>query len=200
MIARTASCALAALLALPAGGCLSKSVSEPIRYFRPLAPEEATRPVETAAARDPAPLRLRRVEAASHLGARVARRTSDVEVGFDDLVRWTDPPATFLERALAHELFETRGLARSEAGSAPRLDVNLLAFEEVRAPERAATVAAHVSLLGDAAMLERTYTAQAPVRSGDPADLARAIGAALAEVVRAIGRDVEAALRAAKRS
>ena len=180
-------------------GCLSKTAVEPIRYFRPEPPTggEAAR---APAARAASPVWLRRVTAASHLHELMARRTSDVEIGFNDLERWTSPPASFVERALAVELFEALGVERSESARSPRLDVEVLAFEERMAPRHVATVALAVSLLDgrELSILERTFGADSPVDSNDPAAVARAMGIALDQAVRAAAAAIVEALPAVK--
>ena len=185
------------VLSALAAGCLSKSAVEPVRYFSPGPPPAATEAAAAAAtsAKAGAPIWLRRVTAASHLSERMARRTTDVEVGFNDLERWTDPPASLVERALARELFETRGLERADAGRTARLDVTVLAFEERLVPEHTSTVTIVVSLLDgrDMSILERTFTADSPLADSDPASVARAMGLALGQVVRTAAAAIVAA-------
>jgi ABC-type uncharacterized transport system auxiliary subunit len=203
---RLARLAPLAFLAL-AAGCLSKTAVEPIRYFRPEPPPDRAA-ARAPAARAPSPVWLRRVTAASHLHEPMARRTSDVEIGFNDLERWTSAPASFVERALAVELFEALGVERSESARSPRLDVDVLAFEERMAPRHVATVALAVSLLDgrELSILERTFTADSPVESAvesavdnsDPAAVARAMGIALDQAVRAAAAAIVDALPAAK--
>jgi ABC-type uncharacterized transport system auxiliary subunit len=184
---------LLALAAL-ATGCLSKPDVEPVRYFSPGPPPPA--PAAAQAARPPSPLWLRRVTSAGHLDHRMARRTSDVEIGFNDLERWTDPPALLVERALVHELFEALGVERADAGRTPRLDVHVLAFEERIVPDHAAAVTIVASLFDgrDLSILERTFTATSALDTSDPAVVARAMGLAMGEAVRAAATTVVGAL------
>jgi len=187
--------AIAASLATQTG-CLSKSVPEPTRYYRPALEEAATAgPARAKGARAPTPLRLRRVSAATHLRDRIAVRVSDVEVGFNDLERWTETPAVFVERALSAELFERRPLARTESGASARLDVEVRAFEESRAEGApAALVSIWISLADprDAALLERTFTARRAMDGRGADALARAATLALTEVVKAAAQAIEA--------
>jgi ABC-type uncharacterized transport system auxiliary subunit len=187
-----------ALALLPALlGCLPDvMVAEP-RYFAPLAPAA---PAETPAAwPGEAPLlRLRRVQSAVHLRERIVWRRSEAEFGFRELERWTQPPADWVEQWLARELFERRGLRRAIAGPHPLLQVDVLAFDEVLEPERAARVelTARLSDARGQALLERTYAAQQPLGGRDPGELSRAMGAALAGVVARLGGDASEALSA----
>jgi ABC-type uncharacterized transport system auxiliary subunit len=198
---KSLAAALALALAAPAAGCFGRGPQEPTRYFRPGSPPAAPRAAAEAAAGPAAPaLRLRRVVAAAYLQERMARRTSEVELGFSDLARWAEQPATYVERALARELFEARGLPRTEATSGAHLDVEVRAFEEVTAPAHTAAVALAVILADgrDAVLLERSFAAERPIEGSDPEAVARAMGAALEDAARAAARAVEAALRGAK--
>jgi hypothetical protein len=204
-ISRTAG-ALARGVALAAAlgtapGCLSKNVPEPTRYFEPPPPaqpekrEPAAPPAEDGT-HVPLVLRLRRVTGASHLKGPMVRRVSPVELGVDELERWTEMPATYIEWALERELFEARGLERAEGGAGPRLDVDVRAFEATAAPERSARVAFEVALYDkrEIAILVRAYEATSPLPRDDPTDFARAIAVARDEAVQAAARDIVAAL------
>ena len=142
---------LAALSALFALGCALTSKSDPIvpRYFTP----ERAGDVDRAAA---ALHRARRGAAArprdhaSHLDERLVYRDSDYELGYYQERRWTEAPDEYLKRRLARALFEERGLRRVVGGAAATLDVELIAFDEIRAPKRVARVQVIVRLLGPA--------------------------------------------------
>ncbi|HKE00434.1 MAG TPA: ABC-type transport auxiliary lipoprotein family protein [Planctomycetota bacterium] len=189
--------ALAASLAATAA-CLSKSPVEPVRYFTPELPAAVPASEKTAPTQRATALWIRRVVASSHLDERMARRTSEVEIGFDDLRRWTEDPAVYVERALARELFDERGLVRSDAGRVPRLDVDVRAFEERTTPNRTASIAIAVSLLDahGVALLDRTFSEQTSLSGDSPDALARAMGHSLAEVARSAAAAIDAALRA----
>lgn len=186
---RTALGALAAALLLPA--CLSelKPGDAPrVRYFN-AAPAPG---VVTARAEELPQLRLRHVDAAAHLGERMVWRSSEVEYGFYETRRWTDSPAAMLEEALSRELFETRGLRRTQSALATALDVELRAFEEWTGDEAAARVAVVARLFDadGAALLERTFEASIAIERDDPAAVARAMSRALGEVVRTVASEV----------
>lgn len=186
---RTALGALAAALLLPA--CLSalKPGDAPrVRYFSAVPVPGAV----TARADEMPSLRLRHVGAAAHLRERMVWRSSEVEYGYYETRRWTDLPAAMLEEALARELFETRGLRRTEAALAHALDVELRAFEERTGEEPAARVAL-VARLFDAdgtALMERTFEASVAIEREEPAAIARAMSRALGEVVRTVASEV----------
>ncbi|HEX7126198.1 MAG TPA: ABC-type transport auxiliary lipoprotein family protein [Thermodesulfobacteriota bacterium] len=194
---------IAAALAL--SGCLSGLVPAPPetpRYFRPdfLETEPAgTSGAAGVAGRAGLPLRLREVRASGSLGERIAWRASDVEVGFYEMLRWTDPPAALVEQALAREFYERRGFQRAVSGQAPALAVTVLAFEEVVAPAHEGRVALAVLLTESGrAVVDRVVVTRRPVPDHEASSLARALGDALAEAVEEIGAQVEEALHAAR--
>lgn len=181
----SARCAvvLLALALLPA--CLSglgPGDPEPIRYFSAAAPAGSV-PERMQSA--PA-LRLRRVTSGSHLRERMVWRVSDVEYGFYENNRWTEMPVAWLEQALARELFEVRGLRRTELSSAATLDVHLAAFEEILYPTHQARVALVVRLSDPRGetLLERTLERTEPIDGEDLARVAEATARALGTVVR----------------
>jgi ABC-type uncharacterized transport system auxiliary subunit len=182
-------------LALLLCGCLpAVMVAEP-RYFAPLVPPAAAEQRVAASASSPL-LRVRPVTAALHLRERMVWRRSGSEFGFHELVRWTQPPARWVDQWLARELFEQRGMRRALAGARPLLRVELLAFDEILEPQRAVRVE-FSALLSDplgVALLERTYVAERPVEGRGPAGVARAMGAALAEAISSLGADTQDAL------
>ena len=188
------------LLALVAtSACVT--TPDPPRYFRPQAPARAEAAEERGAsgaaalASDSPRLTLARIEAAEHLGERIVRRRSEVEFGFYDPERWTEPPARFLELAIARELFSRRGLRHAERG-APELQLRLLALEEILLPQHRARVRVWLRLVDPLreARLERWVEAEVPVAEEAAPALARALGVALDEVVREIADAVTRAL------
>lgn len=186
---RTLLGAACAALLLPA--CLSSlkpGDSPRVRHFS-AAP---TPGVVTAHAQKMPVLRLRHVDAAAHLRERMVWRSSEVEYGFYETRRWTELPGAMLEQALARELFETRGLRRTESALANSLDVELVAFEEWTGAEPAAHVAvvARLSDVEGTSRFERTFEASIAIERDDPAAVARAMSRALGEVVRAVASEV----------
>ena len=130
-----------------------------------------------------------------HLGDRIMWRRSDVEVGFYEQERWTQPPIRYLDRALSDALFVTKGLRRSERGSAA-LAVELLSFEEVLLPAHQVRVELQALLVDaeGAALLERRFAAKRAVASEDAEAMARAFGQALDEAVASLTDEVLRAL------
>ncbi|MDP3154275.1 MAG: ABC-type transport auxiliary lipoprotein family protein [Archangium sp.] len=174
---------------------LSKGELGTRRFFSPelVAPAVSTAPLTHLE------LRLGRVSAAACGSEAMMYRRSQFEVGFDHERRWTEKPEVYLRRALSQVLFEGSGVQSVMRGAAPVLEVELLEFEEVRAPSHVGRVKVAWSL-GD----ERVVWAQQTVRferpiassSGDAEGeaIVSALSGALHEAVEAIGQQVSAEL------
>lgn len=176
--------ALAVLAAALAVGCLLPQTAAEPRFFSPGVPPAAD-PVH----RDDAPeLRLRRVRAAAYLKNRMVWRNG-VEVGFYDLLRWTEAPARYAQEWLDDELFERRGFRRAVDPKAPQLVVRLSEFDELLAPSHEASVTLDATLLGPdrETLFEKSFSAKKPIAGDDPAAVASAFGEALTDVSGQIG-------------
>jgi cholesterol transport system auxiliary component len=194
---------IAAALALLLGaGCAltSKSDSLNLRYFTP---EGA--PVRTASSGPRADLhldlRLGKVNSASYIKDRIAFRASEYEIGFYDEMRWTEKPESYVRRALVRSLFDEHGIRQLVSGVGLVLDVDLDAFEEMRAPRHAAYVQITWVLHGPLLVVrQRTLTIERPltattseaVAAGLADALREAIGAMVAEVVTELSRSAAA--------
>ncbi len=176
------------------GACALTSKNTPLspRYFSPM-------PVDTEA-HAPMPslesgkqLRLGRIEAASHLDERLVFRDSAYEFGYYPERRWTETPDRYLKRQLSRVLFEQRGLRHVVSGSVLVLDVNLLSFEEIRAPKPLARVAVAVRLHDQHLVRwEETLTIDQPVRmtGGNGDAVVEALSQALGAMVERIADKV----------
>ncbi|MBX3259319.1 MAG: membrane integrity-associated transporter subunit PqiC [Labilithrix sp.] len=176
-----------ALLATLAGCALtSKGDVLAVRWFDP----ETSRPRLTSAAAGAAAgagraVELGRVTSGPSLRERIAYRDDAYEVGYYDDKRWTERPEVYVRRALARALFEDRGMRRALGGPAPVLEVEVLAFEELRGRAPAARIRLRVVLHDDRdALLERTFTVDRPVRAG---------AQGFEGIVEAMGRALDAA-------
>jgi cholesterol transport system auxiliary component len=174
--------------------CALTSKSEPIapRYF---SPERVSRAEKTAAPRLVAELRLGNITAASYLDERMVFRDSTVELGYYQEKRWTEAPEEYLRRQLERALFEEIGLRHVVSGSAPTLEVELTAFEEIRKPKRIARVQVSVRLQDSRLVRwEQTLTVDQPIGPAKDEELAdemvEAIGIALTTVVHQIAERV----------
>jgi ABC-type uncharacterized transport system auxiliary subunit len=196
----------ATVVLLLLAGCALTSKSKPleVRYFTPAhaAPPAASPPLAGPAPTAAAPaleLRLGRVDAASYLREKIAYRDSDHELGYYETLRWTEPPDAFVRRALARALYQQHGLEEVVSGVAPQLEVELTAFEEVRAPHHVVRVEMTWKLRDHRnVLLQRTVLVEKPVDDADPGAIAPAMGAALDEAVETIVTDVVAELTRAR--
>jgi cholesterol transport system auxiliary component len=168
-------------------GCALLSKQEPLvpRYFtpEPRVPAEAT--IAPAAVAETRQLRLGSVSGGAQLRGRIMYRNSAHELVYYDDLRWTEPPEIYLKRALARALFAEHGLSRVVSGSAPTLDVELVAFEEIRTPHQAGRVQVIMTLDDDrVGMLQQTITVEQEVRADAGAPGADAIVDALARALQ----------------
>lgn len=192
---------LGLLTLLLLGGCAltSKAEANFPHYFSPLLPR--AQPKQNTQ-RSGVELRLGRVSAGAHLREKMVYRTSGYEVGFYDNRLWTEKPTEYLRRALSQVLFEEEGLRSIISGSAPVLDVELVSFEELRAPQPAALVRVTFILRTErAVLLEQTLTVELPLAQAtlpvSPDAIAATLGDALRSVVHQVTRRVLEQLTAA---
>jgi len=183
----------AAAVALLASGCAFLSKNEPLqpRYFT-VEPEPKA---AAATARSDLKLRLGPVVAGSDIRQYLTIRSSDRELGYSADLRWTERPESYLRRALSRAFFEERGVQRVLSGVAPTLDVELVAFEEVRQAPARVRVAAVITLHdGRLVLLEKTFAQERPLgavkEAERPAAVARELGAAMAAMVEEIAGEV----------
>jgi cholesterol transport system auxiliary component len=183
------------LLLLQGCALLSKGDAMSPRYFSPAL--EPVRDSPQAGAR-PLELRIGQIEPAAHLSERIAYRVSDTELAYYDDRRWTESPEQFVRRALESELFETQAFRRVVSGDAATLDVEVLSFEELRAPERA-RLSLLITLRDQRhARFQRTILAEVPLDLAGKDDagpaLAKAMQSALARATKEIAERVSAEL------
>jgi len=187
-------------VALLATGCLYRDAPEP-RFFRPeSALLEGSDRAPSAAAPSTGPgvaLRLRPVRGTPLLRERIVWRTSSVEYGLYDQRRWSDLPASYIERALETALRATPGVRLTDETVAAVLRVEVVAFDEVLAPARVAAVSLVVKLSDGERLrlIDRTFSAEAQIGNEAPAATAVAMGKALDEVVGAVVVAVREALQ-----
>jgi len=190
VVAGTSGCALT-----------SKADVVNIRYFSP----EVVRPRLTGADAAPAPtspndaveVRLGRVSSGPNLRERIAYRDAAYELGYYEDWRWTERPETFVRRELGRSLFESHGFRRVLGGAAPTLEVEVIAFDDLRlSTGRAARVQLKVILFEDTGVvLEETITVDRPVAGDKPrieevvAAMAQALDAASEQVAVRVGAE-----------
>jgi cholesterol transport system auxiliary component len=169
-------------------GCALTERSKPIdiHYFAPVLGSAPLAPAEPELR-----VRLGRITASDHLRAPIAHRTSPVEIGVYDTRRWTDPPETYVRRVLERELV-SRGRGENEV----TLDVEVMAFEEVREPRLAGRVQLRYRLRDRQGLLASGLITQArDARSNDFAAVVAAIGKALDQAAVELARTTADAYR-----
>jgi cholesterol transport system auxiliary component len=197
---------IVALLAAGASGCALTSKAEvvQIRYFSP----EQVKPRLTGAGASSAPaapapndaleVRLGRVSSGPNLRERIAFRDAAYELGYYEAWRWTERPETFVRRELGRTLFEEHGLHRVFGGAAPTLDVEVIAFDDLRLkPGRAARVQLKAILGADDGVIwEDTITVDRPVSADKPEieDVVGAMAIALDAASEEVTNKVQSAL------
>jgi ABC-type uncharacterized transport system auxiliary subunit len=173
-------CSLALLA--PACALTSKSAPVEIRYYTP---EGIDAPRITAAPRPasarPPLLRIGRITAGSHLRTKIVVRKAANELATYDDDRWTESPEIYLRRSLERTLFEEERVARGYAGPIPVLDVELVAFEEVRRGDAVSGRVEIAFVLHDErdVLASGRFAFERPAASAAMRDAASAIGAAL---------------------
>jgi len=178
----------AIVLLVVAAGCFTRNAGEP-RFFRPASVllDDATEPAP-ASSHSPVAIRIRAVEAGPFLRERIVWRTSPVEYGLYEQRRWREAPTSYVERALRAALRRDARVRVSDDPRVPALHVDVIAFDEVLAPQHAAVVEASASLRDGKGqlMLDRPFAAEEAITGDDPALLARAMGSALDTVASRI--------------
>jgi hypothetical protein len=194
--AAAATIALAASLWLGSGCALfSRGASIDTRWYTP----ELTRPSAGSAERQEAgELRLGRVGSGADLGLRVAYGDGLFGIGYYEGLRWTERPAHYVRRAIERALFEQGPFRRALSGAAPTLDVEVVEFEEVKAPTtHAARISLRVVLSADHVLLERTVVVSKAVAGPGFDGFVAAMSQALEASVSEVARDVVDACTAA---
>ena len=134
-------------------------------------------------------LRLGAVTAAGYIGERFVFRESPYEVQFVDDERWTEKPESYVRRALARTLFTRRGVRQIVYGGGTTIDVDVVAFDEVRAPKHVARVEIVYRLSDDRVVrFTRSITVE---RAIEPATGAAAADAVVAALARALSDSVD---------
>ena len=187
-------------------GCAltSKADIVEISYFSPeqVKPRLTGGDASTAPAA-PAPngaldVRLGRVSSGSNLRERIAFRDAAYELGYYEDWRWTERPETFVRRELGRTLFEEHGMHRVFNGSSPTVDVEVIAFDDLRLKTgRAARVQLKAMLSDDSGVLwEDTRTVDRPVSADKPKieDVVGAMAVALDAASEQLAAKVQAAL------
>lgn len=178
-----------------AAGCALTQKAEPLRvtYYTV---ERDRDGVTSQQAPSGSALRLGRVASGTDLGERIVFGDGEYRVGYYDSRRWTQRPEVYVRRSLARALFEESGFRRVLVGDAPTLDLEVLAFDEVKTPTRhEACVALRIVLSTDHVLLEDTVALREPVAGDRFDDVVSAIARALDRTADEVTKRVGSALR-----
>lgn len=181
-------------------GCVFRDAAQP-RFYRPAAStldgDAGADPPAAPPASAATAVRLEPVTGTPFLRERIAWRSSTVEYGQYEQQRWSETPPRYVQRALESALHATPGLRLTDASDAPVLRVDVVAFDEVLAPEHVARVTLAVTLRDRtrARLVDRTFTADTPIAGGGGAATATAMGTALDRVVAEVATSVAVATR-----
>jgi cholesterol transport system auxiliary component len=194
----------AANVALATNACALTSKAEvvDVRYFNP----ERINPRINRATLAATPqttiptlqLRLGRVSSGPNLRERIAYRNSAYEQGYYEDLQWTERPEIYVRHELGRSLFEAHAFRRVLTGAAPTLDVELIAFDEVRLKaSRVARIQLKVILYEDEGVLfEDTLTIDRPVMGEKPTieDVVEAMATALDSASEQVATRVQQSL------
>jgi len=195
-----------AILVAGSSGCAltSKADVVDIRYFSPeqvkphLTGGDASTTPAPPAPNDALEVRLGRVSSGSNLRERIAFRDAAYELGYYEAWRWTERPETFVRRELGRAFYEEHGLRRVFNGSAPTIDIEVIAFDDLRLETgRAARVQLKAILSDDSGVLwEDTLTVDRPVTVAKPKieDVVAAMAGALDAAADQVTLKVQSAL------
>ncbi|MDB4944621.1 MAG: hypothetical protein JWP97_4155 [Labilithrix sp.] len=202
------SVAAIGLLTVLTAGCAltSKADIVEIRYFSPEVPKAkltnadaaATTPPAAAAPNHAVEVRLGRVSSGGNLRERIAFRDDAYELGYYEDKRWTERPETFVRRELGRTLYEEHGFHRVLSGMAPTVEVEVIAFDDMRLKTgRAARVQLKVMVFeGNDVLFEDTVTADRPVSGDKPkiedvvAAMSTALDAACEQIATRVGNEI----------
>jgi len=179
------------------GALLDKAEPMNVRYFAPtVVGAQDSGGASSQSQGQAQPLRLGRIRASDHLRERIAYRISESELGYNEGLRWTEPPDAYFQRALGRELFESGRFEHIIAGIAPQLEAELTAFEDLR-PQKAVRVEARVLVHdGRQVVLEHTFRVEESRKDDSPTAIAEALSRALQKCVAQISSEIDNALRA----
>ncbi len=166
------------------GGALTKKAPPlDIRYYG-----IQSAPMEQSAEPSKTKIRLGRISAGAHLRSRIAYRASPVEIEFYETRRWTEPPEDFARRALERALVEQGVLVTG--GTALQLEVELIAFEEVRGPKLGGRVVLRYMLIDNRTVIREGVIEAVRPANGDFNTLVVAIGKALDDASESVVSEV----------
>lgn len=192
-------------------GCAltSKAAVVQTRYFSPetgparVTASEASDTSDTSSPSAPAPaeaiaVRLGRVYSGQNLRERIVYRDHAYERGYYEDERWTEWPEAYVRRALGRAFYESHRFKRAIGGTAPTVEVEVIAFDDLRLHSgRAARVELQLIVFeGSEVLGEDTVTVDSPVAVGQPgienvvAAMSNALDRAVEQIAARVGEVV----------
>ncbi|HTJ84178.1 MAG TPA: ABC-type transport auxiliary lipoprotein family protein [Polyangiaceae bacterium] len=185
------------ILALWLAGCALTSNAPPVQT-REFTPErlEAAAP-KPAASGEPTEIRLGRIRSSANLRRHIVFRVSGVELAEYADLEWTENPEEYARRAVSRALFDSGANRQAVGGGHPILDLELLAFEEVRHEKgRGGRVQISFSLHDEHQVLASgVVTVEKDASASDISAVVVAIGDALEAAAREVAEKVAAGQR-----
>ncbi len=180
-------------LLAPSLGCalVSRGKSLEVQWYTP---ERVRMSAGAAERQGGCELHLGSVTSGADLGPRIVFGDGVFEVGRYNERRWSERPEHYVQRALARRLFEEGSFRRSGADRAPKLESELLDFEEVRATPHMARIAVRIVVTSERVVLERTVTVTRPVAGDGFEDFVAAMSSALEATAEDVALATQAAL------
>jgi cholesterol transport system auxiliary component len=165
--------------------CALLSKSEPMipRYFalEPAIPARVE-PVADSGLE----MRFGGVSASAAIRDRIAYRDSTYEVSYYEERLWTDRPEAYVKRALARALLDRRGVRQILSGVGTTIEVQVVAFEEVREPAHVGHVELSYIVFDERAVrLSRSVAVDHPIVEAKGDAEANAVVLALAQAMSA---------------
>ncbi len=169
-----------------------------VHYYSMSPPSLTSEPLSPSASSPNSHLRLvriSRVKASSHLNKKLYFRSSAVEGGYYEDRRWTEKPAELVHRELDRALFEQGRFSEQLAGDALVLEVEVLAFEEVRlGASRHALIELRYQLQDDSkVLLAQTVRVERAAKAPAPEEVVKALSLALEEACQELAVRLSAA-------
>jgi cholesterol transport system auxiliary component len=160
-------------------GCAltSKAAVVETRYFSPESGTARSTAPDTSSPSPSAPppaediaVRLGRVYSGQNLRERIVYRDHPYERGYYEDKRWTEWPEAYVRRALGRALYESHRFKRAVDGTAPTIEVEVIAFDDLLwHSSRAARVELQwIVFEGSEVLYEDTVTVDSPVAVAQP--------------------------------
>lgn len=121
----------------------------------------------------------------------IIHRDSPHEIGYYDDRVWTEKPTAYVRRALVRALYDDRGLKQVLSGASLTLDVDVVAFEEVREPAHVGRISLDHTLSDDRVVRRsRSLVVERPISAAQGGDAASEVVQALSDALGAAAESI----------